>query len=275
MNYVYGLNSKYRDLVYSRCTESVCIVDLDKNHIEISLQAIKISQKITSNVEIPNLPKHYGKKLIKRVTNVLSKIGAGKSRPPRLKAPRLDEFSSKIIRESFFQFFVSIFMNYQKFLNSDMFDKNGFVSSSDEKDKAFMADMLNTQIFANFLATKIKPKSQEEQNEILLFDEQIIAKMNRSVLKSKKLRVPFKSEMSNQFYSVYQVPSILNTYKIIGLYEYTRFPDFDLDLYITYGLPKNHPPKYAENLENESILNFDTIDCKTDIERLCTIWIEL
>ena len=117
--FIFGMHSKYRDPVYARCNGSVLIVDLDRNKIEMNLQAVKISQQtravIGSNL-LP-LPVHYGSKLKKRLKNILKKSPIGPKY--KLLSSKLDENSCLKIREIFFQFFVSILMTYKKFLNED------------------------------------------------------------------------------------------------------------------------------------------------------------
>lgn len=116
VNFIYGFNIKNKNDVYEKCNESICIVDLDNNRVECGFTT-EDNLQITKTFPVPHLPEHYGKKLTKRVATILSKAGAGKSKPPKLAQPRLDEFSTKKIREAFFQFFVSIFKSYKKFLN--------------------------------------------------------------------------------------------------------------------------------------------------------------
>lgn len=115
--YIFGIHSKNKEAVYARCMSSACVVDLDENIVETTSQAVKISQQMKqTNSYLPCFPDHYGKKLYKEVSQVLQKAGANKAKI-QLPTPRLDEFSIAKIRHSFFKFFVSIFLNYNNYLN--------------------------------------------------------------------------------------------------------------------------------------------------------------
>ncbi|CAG9313232.1 unnamed protein product [Blepharisma stoltei] len=280
VNYIYGVNIRSKEAIYNRCSETAVIVDLDNNKIECPFY----TQNHTKKQTLPNLPEHYGKKLTKRIVSVLSKAGAGKSKPPKLSVPRLDEFATKNIREAFFQFFVSIFISYKKFLNYDwnendnssFFDRKGFLASVPENARFFLGEMIKSQTFANFCATRLRPRTIEEHCEGLLFDEHIIAKNNRSKLKYNKVPAPFISDQSQELHSKYQVPLISQVYVSKKEHTYNQFPDFDMNVFQEYGLPLTRPPKYSDNIDIPSPPQPSAPPtCKTDIECILSCWVEM
>jgi len=126
----------------------------------------------------------------------------------------------KTIRNYFYQFMVSIFLNYAKYLNLDYFNNkfmssipsvrnlfkvDEFLSSVSAADRPFYSKfILDTQQFADFVYKRMIPKDSKEKLEILLFDEHISEKNNRKYF-SKKTATHFLHSELYDFKSVYYV----------------------------------------------------------------------
>lgn len=101
-------------------------------------------------------------------------------------------------------------------------------------------------MFTNFCENKLRPKNTDDYYENVYFDENIIAKLNRSKLKYNKLSTPFITSKSDEIREVIQVPSLISVYPPVGKFQYQNFPDFDVQLLSAYGLPKNRLNKYVD-----------------------------
>ena len=127
----------------------------------------------------------------------------------------------KTIRNYFYQFMVSIFLNYSKYLNLDyynnkcmavsipsvrnLFKVDEFLSSVSTADRPFYSKfILDTQQFADFIYKRMIPKDSKEKLEILLFDEHITDKNNRKYFSKKTVTHFLHSELYD-FKSVYYV----------------------------------------------------------------------
>ena len=282
--FVFGMHSKYRDSVYARCNGSVLIVDLDRNKIEMNLQAVKISQqtRISAGNNLPTLPIHYGEKLKKRIKSILKKSPIGPK--SRLISPKLDECSVEKIREYFFQFFISIFLSYSKYLNptyhenthSSIFEHEKFVSGFRERNCKYMSKIIKTQMFANFCQSRLRPKNSEESWENLLFDDNIQAKLNRSKLRYTKKPTKFIEDATVAQKKEYKVIKLYDCYKSQGQIQYSIYPDFNLDILAQYGLPYPKCPQYTsiQDLANQAPIEMTTI-CQTDNDYIYCCWIQL
>ncbi|CAG9334418.1 unnamed protein product [Blepharisma stoltei] len=286
IKYVFGVHSKYKEAVYARCMSSACIVDLDENSIETTAQAVKISQTARyGQSTLPNLPEHYGKKLHKELSQSLLKAGGVKANSISLSTPKLDEFTIKSIRQSFFKYYVSIFLNYGKYVNmewteyggSKFFSHHEFLETHPDNSRSYMKEMINSQMFSSFLEKKLRPKNNDDYFEVLYFDESIVAKMNRSKLKYTKASTPFIEDKSVGFKDVAQVPSLYSVYPAVGWFQYKNFPDFDLQLLSAYGLPKNRLPKCRDYPDTPSYTNIYIPHTHWPTNQHCVIacWIEV
>lgn len=121
-----------------------------------------------------------------------------------------ETFSATEIRNSFLRFFVSILLNYAKYLDTDSgtFDAGRFVSSlkygTDNLAKEFVASMLDKQIFSHFIGMSV---TNSTDSEVMFFNESIIAKKNRKKnhLKcGKHTSTPFLSDTSGKITETYQ-----------------------------------------------------------------------
>lgn len=282
--FVFGMHSKYRDSVYARCNGSVLIVDLDKNKIEMNLQAVKISQHtraVTGN-NLPAFPVHYGRKLKKRLKTVLKKATLG----PNIKLinAKLDSAASEKIREFFFQFFVSIFQGYQKYLNENwkensnktIFDNDKFSLGFGERNCKYINKITRTQMFGIFCQARLKPKNAEEHMENLLFDDSIQAKLNRSKLRYTKKPTKFIDEVVPVNRKVHSVVNLYSCYESQGLIQYNVYPNFSLEILASFGLPYPIPPQFASSSDpvtqtcKEASLYYEN-----DLDFVYCCWIEL
>lgn len=276
VTFIFGVHSKNISEIYSRVSDTVCIIDLDNNRFLVS-DIPSFHRKSSANIVLPQLPEHYGKKLKKTLLVALTKSGISKGKTIRLLKPEIDLQTTQSIRHSFFQFFVSILKDYKKFMlfdkkdqNSDTFNAAGFLATCPDKD--FMNRFIETQMFSNFCECRIRPKNVEEHCEGLYFDEEIAAKENRSKLTSHKAQLTFINDASQEHNTVHTVPAISTIYKSTSKYKYESFPDFDIETLRNFEIPSEKPPKFAENLiKVQKILP----NWRTDQECLLTTWMDL
>ncbi|OMJ74428.1 hypothetical protein SteCoe_26645 [Stentor coeruleus] len=282
--FVFGMNSKYRDSVYARCNGSVLIVDLDRNKIEMNLQAVKISQqtRISGDNNLPSLPIHYGDKLKKRLKSILKKHPIGPRY--RLISDKLDEGSCEKIREFFFQFFVSILQNYNHYLNKNwtestinsIFETRKFFNEYQEKNCKFIQRLTKTQMFANFCQSRVKPKNSEEDSEKLFFDDHIQAKLNRSKFRYVKKPTKFIDEAQQNRREEKNVIKLYNCYKSKGQVQYATYPDFSLEVLSNFGLPFPKCEQYTAIADQLVIhLAEPEIKCKSDEDFIFYCWIQI
>lgn len=281
--FVFGMHFKYRDSVYARCNGSVLIVDLDHNKIEMNLQAVKISQQTRASIgdNLPPLPIHYGKKLKKRLKNILKKVPLAPNY--QLINEKLDESNNERIRECFFQFFVSILQSYSKYLEynwneesiSNIFDRIKFCAEGREKNCKFIQKLIKTQMFANFCQTRVKPRNKEDENEKIFFDEHIQAKLNRSKLRYNKHPTDFISKDLSQVKEI-SVDKIYKCYNSKGQIQYSVYPDLDLSVLKAFGLPTIKDKSLVKkSLKTPTATKMPEIICKSDEDFIYTTWIHL
>ena len=166
---------------------------------------------------------------------------AGFSHNPFLKS---GSFSVKKIRAAFLRFFTSIFNRYEKFVvktgdeapfRSEAFLQDLILSPSNRN---FVSSILNTQMFNTFLQERAENSSH---SDILVFDESIIAKNNRSkvgtLVKGGKVPTPFLSDQESWKITETFYPAPPSNW---GLnegesYTYGRFPKLRSEL---FGKPR-------------------------------------
>ena len=255
VSFVMGVLAECKDEVLARCTGDELIVDLDQN-TTTSACTLRLTQSTID--DLPDLPDHYGKKLIKKVSEILrQEICTPKSKPTRLLKPYLDLPACTRIRECFFQFFVSILKPYKQFLDyeggqdgSNLFHKSAFLEICPESARTFFAKLLDTQIFAIFCDLRIRSSTIEQYYENLLFDEHITAKLNRSKFKYTKIKTPFLDDRSKDAKTVLQVPKLQTVFGLEPkLHLYERFPGFKYDLAASVGMPKIALPAVVKTQE--------------------------
>ena len=273
VSYVYGLNIQSKEEACIRANENLIIIDLDHDIVQTNAQAFKLSNESAIPTSLPNLPLHYSKKLINRLIEIIE---------------NLEDFSfyafekaAEMIRDSFFQFFVSILKNYKKYMNfvvdngMGCFDDVGFLKSCPEDSKPFFNVFLKTQMFANFCETRLRPQNVEEHSENLLFDEHILAKENRSKLKYNKSPTPFIIDDSQQIKDKWHVNEIKISPDFEGI-TYNCFPEINSNTLNQFQLPRTHPPKYSESFDfpfqnNSALLQ----KYHSDKECIYICWLEM
>ena len=271
VSYVYGLHPKLKEEIYIRGTENLFIVDLDNNNVQSNPQAMRISGQYTAPETVPLLPTHYGKKLRKKLHDVLNSQKKG--------ACFLEKDCDKI-REAFFQFFVSIFRNYKKFMNfnpehTGSFEEQGFLKSNPENSRDFLKKFIKTQMFANFCETRLRPQNVEEHSENLLFDEHILSKDNRSRLRYSKHPTPFINDDSQLLKNKWDVPDLPHSLEMDPLI-YGLFPDLNPEQVSRFPLPKSQPPKYSESMDfpMQGTSAYSQV-FQSDKECIYSCWIEM
>ena len=164
-----------------------------------------------------------------------------------------DNFPSRDVRAAFLRFFVSTLREYEDNVQaSDQikgpFDVDGFIKDSNHLNSSchdFIKAMVSSQMFLRFIEERL---SNSTQHEILLFDESITAKQNRSkaskILKPgyKKTSTPFLLDDSQKIKEIFAPPHPSNW----GLpddgrfYRYTSGFPSRLDVSL---MSKIRPPK--------------------------------
>jgi len=205
--YIVGINSKYEktfaedndlDLDNPQIPITFLVVDLDSKVITLNSTALnkltKVEQKVKFlNEEFPDMPNHYKVKLTNRLNDYIKEIKASKKKEDR-------EAFIKQIRYFFFQFMVSILLDYEKFLNHDFYTNNNIGSPSIETlfhteefyktisyyDRPFYLKFIGeAQMFSDFVYKTLVPKDTEEMLEILFFKEHIMEKNSRKLFAKK------------------------------------------------------------------------------------------
>lgn len=152
-------------------------------------------------------------------------------------ADETPNFSGKQIRLGFLRFFVSILLNYKKYIDksTDTFDTKSFMKGlnlPNTNQSDFVSSMLSTQMFEKFMDDCIL---NENKPEIKYFNESIIAKKNRSrtraALNGKK-ETPFLSDESGMISKKHyvRVPSSKGLSNHIKGYFFSRFPKLNQNL---------------------------------------------
>ncbi|KAI9476079.1 MAG: AEX-3 domain-containing protein [Benjaminiella poitrasii] len=123
-------------------------------------------------------------------------------------------FNETQVHESFLRMFASLLYNYRTGFvdrlelgdssitaNHDdqkpaqlCFSKDRFIKHSDKDTRTFLSGLSNSQMFTQFITDRLLKSSQEP--EILIFDEYIKLKLNRSKLKFVKEDTPFLNDPS-------------------------------------------------------------------------------
>eukprot|EP00612_Vaucheria_litorea_P002070 CAMPEP_0171456624 /NCGR_PEP_ID=MMETSP0945-20130129/3034_1 /TAXON_ID=109269 /ORGANISM="Vaucheria litorea, Strain CCMP2940" /LENGTH=904 /DNA_ID=CAMNT_0011982081 /DNA_START=1282 /DNA_END=3996 /DNA_ORIENTATION=- len=159
-----------------------------------------------------------------------------------------DKYEWDTVLEAFLRLFVSLLRGYHRFLvfptksdpsPSEPFLRNLFVERMESDKRQFMSYLVKTQAFQNFIDARTNP--DPEDLDLILFDEGIEAKRNRSKLNVIKRDTEFL--LTNQFSQLKTIYAL--TPDDTGLSE-IELPPFDAgtfripnkDLYI---LPRDVP----------------------------------
>lgn len=199
-----------------------------------------ISSSSEAAASSPGKPKKWKMKGAVRKSNVSSPRAAARENVASDQAANhvleTDEesngFSAKSIREAFLRFFVSILMNYEKFISSarEDFLHDEFVADFDDEEKVFVSHLVKTQLFEQFIEERM---ANPHQSEVKFFDESIIQKKNRS--KTAKFvkgsrETPFLLDSSYHTVETFTPPPPSN-WGLTGdeRYRYVAFPRLQAD----------------------------------------------
>ena len=185
--YIHRNNNKY----------GILLKDLKKQ-----LEKNEILSKYMLNE--PKFPSHYHEKLIKNLNNLF--IGKNTGIQSLLSTCENDD-----IRSQFYYFYISMLQHYKAYLCNDptnltnifskvenesynineLFKKTEFIFKDNDSIEFFQIFMV-TRIWKSFLFKNFYPSTIDEQLEVLLLDENIAKKKNRSMIKSLfKENTPF------------------------------------------------------------------------------------
>ena len=155
----------------------VCIVDLDKK--DYYLVNVNIQNK-----NIPSIPKRLKNKLDKRIDEYRKSI--------KKTGDRNEDY-----QEIFYRFMYNLLIDVPKYTTKnftgsnklqDMFDKQGFISNLSSGEKEFYEQIINSQMFLNFLEKRFMPQNTEEKIEILFFKEKLNVKSaSKKILRGSKI----------------------------------------------------------------------------------------
>ena len=161
-------------------SDETYIIDLDNNKIT-SKQ--KTSVTLTSNgrfkssqkEDLPELPEHQTKKLRTALKNII--------KPKQKKQQRLAQEDVDSIREAFFQFMVSVFQHYERYLQvnpqknlEQQFSYSKYIEEAGNDQRPFFQAFLKLQMFTQFLERKIWAKKGQDVIDTIFFDESIRAR---------------------------------------------------------------------------------------------------
>lgn len=219
--FVLGINEQYDKNFFKKHQLDVSeynylVIDIDNRGIELNCPLLKGERECNKKKillkEFPELPVHYKKKLQEKLKDYINTIKTNETKESK------EKFICSI-RGFFYQFIVSLFMDYSKFLNYDyynnknmptpsvnnLFKVDDFLKSVKVEDRPFYRKfILETQMFSEFIYRRMIPKDAKEKLEILLFDEHITEKNNRKFM-SKKVHTYFLQTNLYDFKQTYYV----------------------------------------------------------------------
>ena len=278
VKYVYGINSTFKEEVIMRSLFDICIVDLDEGAIEDHNEMVNIKHKKVESSPVA-LPDHYSKKLAKQLIEITEDLRSGQSK-------KLNLYQTNSIRDCFFQFFVSILVDFKDFLIYSKSDNNDFLSFFDsasfinkqKTDKDFYRRFCKTQIFNGFCERNTKTSNIDQYTENLLFNEHIISKKNRLTFSVHKRPTLFINDCSHKVKEKFKVQLPENCFTKKSYFFYYTFPELDYDVLTDFGLPKIFPLKHSEFVFpkceiSESYSPMGDFNLKA--ENLFDIWIQL
>ena len=165
------------------------------------------------------------------------------------------------IRNAFLRFLTSIFNGYEKHaskvLKGELFRADDFLNEKNlsPSKRKWLANVVETQIFQRFLEERLE---DPHDASVLLFDEAIIAKNNRSMKKSikqGKMTTPFLDNDSWKILDSFTPPAPSNW----GLpadgrrYSYPKFPKLDKSLFGAVRAKKRWPPEWEQKIQRKGI----------------------
>ena len=196
MPFLIGIEDNLMDQAEDNINDGTYIIDLDKDKITSKQKTSVIlsntgKYKSSQKDDLPELPEKYSKKLAKNLKDIVE-------RSRRRKQPLTNEEVEKI-RMEFFNFFVNIFREYDKFITTTKnngeqikiadgvqacFDYEKYKSVTENDQKPFFKQFLGMQMFTRFLERKLWASKNEDVIDVFLFDEHIRMKILR---KQKRL----------------------------------------------------------------------------------------
>ncbi|KAI2504746.1 Rab guanyl-nucleotide exchange factor [Fragilaria crotonensis] len=165
------------------------------------------------------------------------------------------------IRNAFLRFFTSIFNGYEKHATKEMkgelFRAEEFLNEKNLSPlkRKWLGLVVETQLFQRFLEERLE---DPHDASVLLFDEAIIAKNNRSMKKSikqGKMTTPFLDNESWKISDSFTPPAPSNW----GLpadgrrYSYPKFPRLDQSLFGAVRAKKRWPPEWEQKIQRKGI----------------------
>lgn len=165
------------------------------------------------------------------------------------------------IRNAFLRFLTSIFNGYEKHaskvLKGELFRADEFLNEKNlsPSKRKWLGQVVETQLFQRFLEERLE---DPHDASVLLFDEAIIAKNNRSMKKSikkGKMTTPFLDNESWRISDSFTPPAPSNW----GLpadgrrYSYPKFPRLDKSLFGTVRAKKLWPPEWEQKIQRKGI----------------------
>ena len=209
--FIVGINSKYDKHFLEEADLDVnnpqiplvfLVVDLDAKVINLNSTVFNRLKKNEEKKkylaeEFPELPNHYKVKLSNRLNDYIKEIKSSSKKEDR-------ESFIKSVRKFFFQFMVSILLEYEKYVNHNFYTNNNIGSPSIETlfnveefyksisyyDKPFYLKFIGeAQMFSDFIYMTLVPKDTLEMLQVLFFKEHIMEKNSRKLFAKKVINI--------------------------------------------------------------------------------------
>ena len=201
--YILGINKKYKKTFFKEnkidiSDQNILIIDLDDQFF-----------KYKGLETLPNIPTKFYNDLHSHLEAILKKINY--------------ENIYLNIQDIFFKFFVNIFHDYNKYLNNDfsktqvkytslknIFHIKEYLDSREAAENLFYKKITETQMFNSFIYKKIILKDNNDEMNIIFFDENIAKEKNKN--RKKIFHKKSKSEFYNDFdyLKIFQTPLTQN-----------------------------------------------------------------
>mmetsp|Transcript_75051 Transcript_75051/g.132617 ORF Transcript_75051/g.132617 Transcript_75051/m.132617 type:complete len:971 (-) Transcript_75051:1426-4338(-) len=175
------------------CADDFDVSEVPLHVIVVAVDKDSIHMPADPDVCLPRLPPRAGRKLLKGLKDLLA------AAPKPLSS---DTFPQGQVCQTFLRFFVSTFRKYRQYISDnpeEPFRTNAFLADQPQENRPFLRAFLDTNAFEHFIDDRLPPSSRAQQQldscmeqEVLLFDESIIQKENRSTLGGlRKKETPF------------------------------------------------------------------------------------
>ena len=243
--FIFGINEAYDEnfMKKNRITledSTICIVDIDQDKYYL------LTTNDKKKEEFPDFPKHLKEKIEKDYNNYIQEL-IHKARNVNMKrredVKSLDKIDDDVKEDNqiyqyiFFNFMIFLLKDYPKFLSKDygvgkdismqvknMIDINAYLNSVNSNERDFYKKIFNTQMFIEFIFTRMMPKDCNEKVEILFFEEKISEKMMSKKLFGKSKVKEQNILLSSKEYDYDKEEIIIDCSKDFGItdgvYEY-------------------------------------------------------